>query len=224
MSVLEYITGVQPVSFDADNAWAKTQGTRDGAPFSADWVLARCMEGRVFAAHGGTATGPITFGAGSISETEQDLVIYVPTGTTIGILEVNVQMEAFGTNAIFETMGKIGTYTTANTGGTAVTVRNLRSDAPFTSNCTVLSACTTVASTGLTGAEFFRDGRQVAKSLTTAAGVHVAQPMKFSWNHKAAGYIPLVVGSGACAIYAASQAGTGFITVVYVEIPSTRIS
>jgi hypothetical protein len=224
MGYIEYTTGIQPDTFTADDVYSKVQGTRDGAPFSADWVLARCLEGRVFVANAGTITSPITFGAGSMSETEHDLAIYVPSGTTIGILAVNIQMEAFGTSAIFECMAKVGTYTTANTGGTAITPRNLRTDSPFSSNCTIYSACTTTASTTLTGPEFFRDGRQVAKSLTTAAGVHVAQPFKYSWVHKAAGYIPIVVGAGACAVYAAAQAGTGFISVMYVEIPSNRIT
>jgi len=170
MGYIEYSTGVQPDTFSADDVYAKVQGTRDGAIFSADWVLARCLEGRVFVADAGTVTAAITFAPGAVSETEPDIAIYVPSGTTIGILEVNVQMETFGTQGIFETFGKIGTYTTAHTtsSGTAVTPRNMRSDAPFTSNCTVLCATTTVASTGLTGAEFFRDGIPSSETLTTA--------------------------------------------------------
>lgn len=225
MGYIEYTTGIQPDTFSADDAYSKVQGTRDGAPFSADWVLARCFEGRVFVANAGSVTSPLTWGDGSISETEHDIVIYVPSGTSIGILEVDVQMETYGTDAIFETMAKIGTYTTLTTAvGSTITPRNMRSDTPFTSNCTIKAACTTVASTGLTGAEFWRDGREKAKNLSTAGAAVSPQPFKYSWNHKQAGVIPVVVGVGACAVYAAAQAGTGFITVTYVEFPTTRLT
>jgi len=168
---------------------------------------------------------PLTFGAGDIDETEQDIVIYVPSGTTIGILEVCVYMEAFGTTAVFECMGKVGTYTTISAAvGSTITPRNLRSDSPFTSNCTIKAACSTTASSGLTGAEFWRDGIQHAKTLATAGAANVNRPtFKFSWNHKQSGFIPMAIGTGACAVYAASQAGSGFITVTYVEIPTSRI-
>jgi hypothetical protein len=227
MSEIKYVTGVKPNEFGADDLPSELQGTRDGAIWTADWVMARCHEGRVFSACAGTVTTPISFGAGDIAETEQDLLIYVPSGTSIGILSVQVQMETFGTGAIFECMGKIGTYTTAqaSTAGTAITLRSLRSDAPLTSNCTALCALTAVASTGLTGAEFWRDGREVAETLTTAGQSHIDHPHKYSWDYvkDGGGIIPTVVGAGACAIYAAAQAGTGFIKVIYVEIPTTRI-
>jgi len=51
MAYIEYITGIQPDTFTNDDAYSKWQGTRDGAPFTADWVLARCLEGRVFVAN-----------------------------------------------------------------------------------------------------------------------------------------------------------------------------
>ena len=225
MGYIEHVTGIQPDTAMADDIYQKTQGTRDGAIWTADWVLARCAEGRVFVANAGSATTPITFGAGDIDPTEMDLFISVPSGTTIGILDVVIQMEAYGTVLLFEAMAKIGTGGTVGA-GTSVTPRNLRSDAPFTSNCTITAAATATSGVALTGPEFFRAGHKLvvdAVTATTSAGALL--PRKFAWNHKDAGYIPIVVGGTGtgCAVYAASQAGTGFIIVTYVEIPSTRI-
>ncbi len=224
MGYIEYVTGVQPDTFSADDQYSKAQGTRDGAIWTADWVLARCAEGRVYIANAGSVTSPITFGAGDITETEMDLFISVPSGTTIGILEVALVMEAFGTSALFEAMAKTGTGGTVGA-GTSVTPRNLRSDAPFTSNCTITAAATTTSGVALTGPEFFRAGYKVAVDAATAGASGGTLQKKFVWNHKDAGYIPIVVGATGtgCAVYAASQAGTGFITVTYVEVPSTRV-
>ena len=224
MSVIEYITNITPDTATADDVYQKVQGTRDGAIWTADWVLARCAEGRVFAANAGTVTTPITFGAGVIDEDEYDLHIAVPSNTTIGILSVDVVFEVVGTVALLEVMAKTGTGSTVGA-GTAITPRNLRSDTPHTSNCTVTGSATVSSGVEITGAEFFRNC--LGKTVTMAtAGVNMAsQPRKFTWNHKDAGYIPIVVGAtgAACGVFAGAQAGQGFITVVYVEVPSTRI-
>jgi len=225
MGSIEYETGIQPNAVGADNIYSKIQGTRDGAPFSADWILARSLEGRVFIANAGSVTTALSFGAGSITETEMDLFISVPSGTTIGILEVAIKMETYGTDAIFECMAKTGTGGTIGA-GSSVTPRNVRSDSPFTSLCTVTAAATTTNGVALTGAEFFRDGLSRAKTVTTFGSTYPTINQKFVWNHKDAGYIPIVVGGTGtgCAVYASAQAGTGFITVTYVEVPSTRIT
>ena len=224
MGYIEHVTGIQPDTATADDIYQKTQGTRDGALWTADWVLARCAEGRVFVANAGTVTAPITFGAGDISEAEMDLFISVPSGTTIGILDVVISVEAWGTSGIAQAMAKTGTGATVGA-GTSVTPRNLRSDAPFTSNCTITAAATTTSGIALTGPEFFRDGHIVAVTPATAGASGGTLKTKFAWNHKDAGYIPIVVGATGtgCAVYCAYVAGTGFITVTYVEIPSTRI-
>jgi hypothetical protein len=225
MAITEYTTGVQPNTFTADDQYSKLQGTRDGAIWNADWVLARSQEGRVFVANAGSVTTPITFGAGDITEAEMDLFISVPSGTAIGILDVAINMEAWGTSLIFQCMAKTGTGGTVGA-GTAVTPRNLRSDAPFTSNCTVTAAATVTSGVALTGPEFFRDGLMIVNSVTTADEIAATLKQRFTWNHKDAGYIPIVVGGTGtgCAVYASSQAGTGFITVTYVEIPSNRLT
>lgn len=224
MSYIEYVTGVTPDSKTADDVYSKAEGTRDGAMWTADWVLARSQEGRVFIANAGTGTSPITFGAGTLDLTEFDLFVSVPSGTTIGILELEVYMEAYGTDQIVEIIGKTGTSGVTGA-GTSITPTNIRTDAPVTSNCTVTAAATATSGTAITGAEFFRDGHNRAKTITTFGSTGGATlQKKFRWNHKDAGYLPIVVGAGQVGIFASAQAGTGFIKLVYVEIPSTRIT
>ena len=225
MGYIEYVTNVQPATKDSDGEYSKAQGTRDGAIWTADWVLARCAEGRVFCANAGTVTTPVTFGAGVIDEDEFDLHIAVPAGTTIGILEVTAVLEVVGTSALMEVMAKTGTGSTVGA-GTAITPRNLRSDAPFTSNCTITAAATATSGVEITGVEFFRDCLGKTVTVATAGASGGTLPRKFTWNHKLAGYIPIVVGAtgAACGVFCGSQAGQGFITVVYVEVPSTRIA
>jgi hypothetical protein len=133
-------------------------------------------------------------------------------------------MEVIGTNALMEGMAITGTGSTCGA-GTAITPKNLRSDAPFTSNCTVTAAATATSGVAITGAEFFRFNVGKIATVATAGDSSGTLPRKFTWNHKEAGYIPIVVGAtgAACGVYAGSQAGQGFITVVYVEVPSTRV-
>ncbi len=227
MGYIEYVTGIQPDTFTADDMYSKAQGTRDGAIFTADWILARCAEGRVFSAMAGSGSTVATFGAGSMDTTEPDLFVSVPSGTTIVPLEINIQMEAYGSALAFETMAACGTggVVPAAANYTAVTPKNLRSDVPFTSNCTVCkegSAAFTYMTTNVV--EFWRDGLQKAITAATATvGNPMLQPFKFSWNYRTAGFVPVVVGAAQLAIYASAQAGTGYIEFIYCEVPSTRI-
>ncbi len=222
MGYTEYTTGVQPDTFTADDAYSKVQGTRDGAPFSADWVLARCLEGRVFCANAGTATSPITFGAGTIDTTEFDLHLAVPSGTTVGILNIDVFLEVTGTNAILEGMAVSGTGSTCGA-GTTITPKNLRSDAPFTSNCTITAAATLTSGVAITGSEFFRFGYNKIETVTSAGDSGGTLSRLFTWNHKDAGYMPILVGAAQLGVFCGAQAGQGFIKVIYVEVPSTRV-
>ena len=223
MSYTEYVTSIQPETKTADDIFAKVGGTRDGAAFSADWVLARCKEGRVYVANVGTATGPASFGAGIIDTTEFDLFVSVPENTTVIPLELSIQVEAWGTVALFETMAIFGSGGVTGA-GSSVTPKNIRTDLPNASLCTITSSATAASGTAITGAEFFRAGHIITLTPTTASDAAGAgQRTKFQWSHKDAGYSPIIVGAGQLGVFVSGQASTGFITLVYVEIPSTRI-
>jgi len=223
MAYTEYTTGVQPAAYDGDDRYSKIQGTRDGAIFTQDWVLARIAEGRGFVANAGTATAPITFGAGSIDTTEFDLHVSVPSGTTIIPIELVIKVEAWGTSAIAECMAVAGTGSTCGA-GTSVTPAKLRTDGAFSSNCTVTSAATATSGVAITGAEFFRDGHIVAVTPATAGASGGTLATKFRWSYLNTGYAPIVVGAGQVGVFMSAQAGTGFISLFYVEVPSSRLT
>lgn len=211
-----------------DDGIHSVRSTRDGAVFSAEWFEGLAQEGRVYVANVGTVTTPITFGAGVIDTTEPDMYVIVPLNTTIIPLELRIYMEAYGTNAQFECMASCGTggSTTAPTGGTAVTPANARTDNPRASACTVYGNVDASGATYMTTnvAEFFRAGQQFAITKTTAsATAAVDDPNLFIWRRKDMYAGPVVVGAAQLAVFAASQAGTGFITLVYAEVPSSSI-
>ncbi len=198
--------------------------TADGALYTADWFQAQLQEGRMYCANAGTASSPITFGAGSIDTTEPDLHIAVPSGTTLVLAELRLVMETFGTTAIFEVMASYGTGGTAGT-DTAVTPTNLRSDAPLSSAVTVGDASAADATYTTTNVvEFWREGAAKAVTVGTADDDSAWPPTSLVWSYKTAGFAPVLIGASQLQVFAAAQAGTGFITAIWAEVPSTSIT
>ena len=228
MSDIRYVTGVTPQAVDGDDKFLAVQGTRDGAIYTMDWGMAKALEGRVYVANAGSVTSELTFGAGDIDTTEPDLFLSVPLGTTVVPLEIRVKMQAYGTTLIFELMAATGTGGVAGT-DTNLTYGtlwgNLRSDGPNSSLCTVghsSAADATYMTTNVV--EFWREGIMLA--ATTATGDDDSSKLgeTWVWNAKQAGWAPVLVGASQLMVFASSQAGKGFITIVYAEFPSTRIS
>lgn len=221
--------GKVPKRITADDDFIPIQGTRDGAMFTADWLQAKAQEGRMFVANSSKVSTVTTFGAGSISSDEIDLMIQVPADTTIIPVEIRVKMEAYGNTAIFETMASIGTggsISSTTTEYTAITPTSLRTDAPHTSACTITAAHDSGTPTYMTAniSEFWRDGLMQAWTQTSASAGTTYVPQVFKWNALEEGVFPVCVGASQLAVFAASQAGTGFITVVYVEIPTADLN
>lgn len=223
---MSVITGVSSVSrATEDDHRMNARSTRDGALFTADWIMAMCLEGRVFCAQAGLLTTAITWTATATNDqTKPAVFIDVPSGTTIVPIEIQLYMEAFGTNAQFECEAITGTGG-VSAGGTAVSITNMRSDAPFTSLCTATSDITggTACTTNVNA--FWRDGQQFA--ITKSAGSATAaagDPNKFVWRLTDGLYAPVVVGAGQLMVTQGSQAGTGFCKVIFAEVPSTSIA
>lgn len=198
---------------------------QDGSYVMVPPELAWAREGLVFVGNAGSATAPITFGAGSIDTTEPDFDLLLPANAGVAIcpLEISVQMETFGTTAIFEGMASIGLGgAQSSTGATAVTAKNLRTDAPRASLTTIYSNVDAGA-TYMTGNvyEFWRFGTEVI--ATTATGDDDSNRLgnTHTWSARATGIYPWMVASSAVRlnVFAAAQAGTGFITVKWAEIP-----
>jgi len=201
---------------------------RDGTISTGSLFQVLAIEGRMFQVTVGSLTGPSTFAASAIDGTEPDIIVEVPTGTTILPVSLQIYMEAYGTNAIFECLASYGTGGSrgAATGGSAVTPVNLRSDSPYGSACTVYSTIDDATATYVTGniVEFWRDGAQSAITKATAvANVANADFVKFEWSVAKYGFQPILVGASQLFVNAMSQAGTGYMKLVYAELPSAAI-
>ena len=97
-------------------------------------------------------------------------------------------------------------------------------DAPVASLCTATGA---VDAAGVTDPnagnfiEFWRAGHPLTDTI--AAAENDRNEHVYVWSYGTAGYAPVIPGTGSLTIYAGSQAATGFITVVWVEVPSTSV-
>lgn len=224
--ILEAVTGVKtPSRSTEDGRYLKVQSTRDGAPFTARWVQAKAQEGRVFCANSSKVTTVTTFGAGSITTTEYDLMMNVPDGTIAVPLSIRIKMEAYGSTAIFECMASCGTGGSLSAADTDIVITNLRTDEPFKSNCSVGVAADSAGTYMTTNiSEFWRDGLMQSFTQESATINSVYPPQVFKWSALSSGVYPVLVGASQLTIFASAQAGNGFITLIWVEVPETDMN
>lgn len=187
-------------------------------------------EGRMFTANFGVETTPFNF-AGAYDADGPDAYIYVPDGTMIIPYSVRVIFEAVGTQATMEIIAMastLGDSSATITGGALVTPVNSLVGSSRTSGVTASSG---VDATGITSPrggtdhEFWRFMRPLTD--TVASGENDRLPLVFNGQAFKDFAPPIIQGTattGACmAVHAASQAGTGFITVQYAEWPTTDL-
>lgn len=202
--------------------WVKRDGSLVMTPIELAWA----EEGRVFVANVGSATTPATFGAGSIDTTEPDFDLLVPAGASIMVvpLQILIHMEAFGTTALFEGMASYGLGGAQNsTGATSLTGRNLRTDAPYASGCT-LYGNSDAGATYMTQnvGEIFRFGTEAIATVGIGDDDSNRVGNTYCWSARESGIYPHLVPSALAArlnVFAAAQAGTGFIQVMWAELP-----
>ncbi len=214
-------TGIERVSEGQD---VYLKAFRDGTLTVADLIAAWSFEGKVFCANAGTITTPITFGAGSIDSGEYDLHVSVPSDKVIFPLSLRIKMEAYGTTAIFETMACYGTGSTCGA-GTTITPVNVNTGSSNASSCTITAAATTTSGVAFTGkyVEFFRDGLQKVATTATGDDDSARSGETFPWYAKNEGIMRQVGPSAQLAVFAAAQAGTGFIIFEYAELLSATV-
>lgn len=190
------------------------------APTMHQWVA----DGRVFTVNSGTGTAPATF-AGAYVATTPDLYVYVPLGTTIIPLAIRVLYEAVGTESTMEIVATASVTGDSSAGGTGLTIYPMRLDNPRSSVCTATAAGTVTSPNSGTFFDFWRYMRPLTD--TVATGENDRHALVFEYSALKDGPAPYIVGTtagtgGSCmAIWAASQAGTGFIQATWAEIPST---
>jgi hypothetical protein len=198
----------------ADGVSPQYRMNRRAEQVISDFVIQAAMDGRVFVANHGVGTAPATFNAAYVATTP-DFQLYVPLGTTVIPVAIEVNFEVVGTEALMEIVA-MATNTCDNTGltATALTVKPIRVDGPVTSACTAVGTVTGGCTTPYTGTyyEFWRATRPLTD--TVATGENDRHDLRFCWALPQFGAPPIIVGStlgSGLDVYACSQAGQGYI-------------
>jgi hypothetical protein len=210
---------------DASGAVGSLWAGRDGSLITQPWLLAKTLQGRVFGVNGGAGSTVITF-AGAYDADAPDLHIHVPFGTTIIPVYLEVVFEAVGTESTMEIIGLASSTGDSSVTGTAATIRNMRIGGGG-SACKATAAVDAAGCTDPNAGEYIEFWKyQRPLTDTVASGENDRPALVFKWSGLESP-APVIVGTasgGSClAVYAASQAGTGFITAVWVEEPSENI-
>jgi hypothetical protein len=208
-----------------DGSPAAARVNRQGSAVVADQYLQWALEGRVFVANVGTETEAITFNAAH-ADAEPDLFIHVPSSTSIIPLYVSVGFEDTGTALALDVYAAVSATGDSAVSGTSITAVNARTDAPRSTACTVTSVVTSGGTDINTGnyAEFWRPlagfGEDAFNGSTAPTNWRVAG---VEWSAQM--HLPVVVHKGgSLAVFAAAQAGIGFITVAWAEFTAADLA
>uniref|UniRef100_A0A6M3LQR6 Uncharacterized protein n=1 Tax=viral metagenome TaxID=1070528 RepID=A0A6M3LQR6_9ZZZZ len=207
---------VSPVRETENGKLASFWATLDGAGVTEELVQALVADGRVFHARVGEATTPVTLDA-SWANTDPDLSMDIPSGVTVIPLRVAVIYEAFGTDAVVETMTLCSQTLAASSAGTLFTSVNYRLRHPRASVVKVYVGPTVTS--GYTGTyfELYRDCQQTAGTQAAGEG---GINYRVEWNYKNCPPCPLLEGSATMQTWGVGQASSGYIDWVWAEIPS----
>ncbi len=209
----------------SDDKWMNVRGTRDGSMVTCDWFTGMAMEGRAFGINTGVDTSPDTFNA-AYAAAEPDILITVPSGTTIIPVFIQVNMEDTGTAAVVDIVAVASSVYDAATTSDDLTIKNMRMDAPNSSLCSAVAVVTGTGTTPLTGnyVEFWRGAGGIAADAFNGNTTPTSELItRTAWNVKDSLVPPVIVGQGSLNVYASAQGGLGYITVIWVEVPSTSI-
>lgn len=215
------------ISRASDGAPAGMRLTRDGAVVGIPWVQALCLEGRVFGVQGATTDLAITaghaFGDGILDMDEFDYLHTVPPVVAVLPVYYGVAYSAVGT--VDESGLVFGWGSGGVEGGSGVTLNpfNLKTGSSNTSSCTVVAfddgGGTAVTLAGIISCN-------ITFALTGAAAS--AQQFVPSWSVATASYVPVIEGKTGTgrqiAAWHAGQAGVGYITSTWVELPINAVN
>lgn len=207
------------VSRESEGAFVYARGTRDGSLVAIPWIQSLLLEGRVFFANVGNATTAITLDA-SWANTDPDISLDVPSGTSIIPLRITVVFEAYGTAAVCETMALCSKTLGASSAGTVFIPINLNNRSANGSLCACYVGPTVTSGYTTGGFELFRDCQQAAATQATEAGT----PYKYEWSVGKDGFAPVLQGESSLQVWATSQAATGYIQIIWAELPTSAIA
>jgi len=207
----------------ADGTAVGIRAFRDGAIIEVPWLQALCFEGRMFTTHFGVtdmaaAVANLAANAAAMDYTEIDMLCTIPATIALVPVYFKVGFSAIGTIADTEAMLGWGSGGVIGANSVAVVPRNLRPGSGIATVCTVATqgdaAGTAVT---LTGVIF----REATTALTGVAAT--AAQLGYEWSVTRAGVVPVIEGARQLVGLTNSQAGTGFETYVWAELPISAV-
>lgn len=214
------------INFESEGADQYLRLLRDGSTINMPWLMSKAIEGKVFGVQSGILTTPDTFNA-TIAAGEPDILVTVPTGTTIIPVYIHVGFEDTGTAQVMDVIAVASSVYDNAVTATAETIYNLRTDKAVNgSACTAYSVVTGGGTSPESGNffEFWRPYSGFSEDAFNGSAAFALHPVAGAqWQIGEAIVPPVIVGSGSLNVYASAQAGTGFIRVIWVEETSTNL-
>ncbi len=217
------------VSVAAENSDVYLRAMRDGSLINMPWVMAKVFEGKVFCAMTGVLSADVTFSP-VVDGAMPDLSVTVPKGTTIIPVYISVNFEDTGSTLVLDVFAVASkVYDNDVTSTATLVIKNMRTDKALDgSQCVALSVITgsgtDLESSGYNYVEFWRPVSGFAEDAfggSTARINHATNHSK--WTIGDAVVPPIIVGTSTLGIYAGAQAGKGFITAIWVEVPTAEL-
>ena len=196
---------------------------RSGEIGVVDFIALLSLEGLVLTVNVGKATTPIAFNGGGLVTTEFDLHVAVPASVVIIPLELSVSYEVYGTTLLLETLMQSGSGSVVGA-GTAVTPlsSNVSSGKTSACTCTYVAAAGTAFTTNIK--EIWRDTQQKVVTLATVTDLRDGESYNKTWKASTSGVLDVVGPSQQLAVWASANAGQGYITLKYAELPVSAVS
>lgn len=220
-------SGIEVVSEGAD---VYIRAMRDGSLINVPWVMAKAIEGKVFCAMTGIMTGEDTFTSGGLTASKPDLLVNVPAGTAIIPVYIGINIEDAGaTAAVVDFLAVASAVYDNVTAGDTLVIANMRTDKALGGSQCVATAVVSSGGTdpetaGNNYVEFWRPVSGFSEDAFGASTAEINNSISHSqWTIGDAVVPPVIVGEGSLNLYAASNAGKGFISVMWVEEPSANL-
>ncbi len=189
-----------------------------------DPILQFAMEGRVYEVSNPTKGTAVAAGGTSYSDTAPAFLVDVPVGTSIVPLEILLKQGGTVAGAVITVLLTADNKLRYSSGGTAQTVRNNRTDAPFSSACSAYSGASAITAAAAGVARTFW-ASMLSPDVSPTADVEFpgfSNCVEWSIRDKVP---PVLVGPASLVIYA--YAGTTqaswFYTIKWLELPSAAV-
>lgn len=193
----------------------------------ADYFAVQALKGNMYYIGSADVSTPTTWTATStIDITKPALFVSVPSGKVMIPVHISLYMEAYGTDAQFEVQAVSGTGGSRTSGGTAITPVNMRTDLSDNSGLTCYAGGNSIVTVGQTTKLniFWRSGLQFAITKTaSSATVAASDPYRFEWNAATNSTFVFCGPDAQLQVNQGSQAGTGFVKLIAVVIPSSEM-